>query len=373
MCCCSVRVPTIVACAACGRRQTAGDWRAAGAWEQRRPRPAAAAWRRLLDALREPTTTAVEPAPWRGLTSRAGRPRRGAAPRWVPLAAALALAVSACSQTGGARPASQVVAVPTAAAAVVVSSASPTLDAPTPAPPATAPAEDARLATATVPVPTAAPPAAPTAPAQPTPTGVPGTGAQSEPRSTAASGGVAAPATAAPASAITPRAAAAKPQATAPSTAGTRPPPGTPAAKSSGPPAPDFAVRTLDGKTFSLAEQRGKTVVLLFTASGCGECIPELQALARVHEEYGPRGVEILALSVDPLDDAETFMLMKRAAGPGADYHWALDAKNAVTRAYDVKALETTVIVDPAGRIAYRDQVSTTFPMFKRELDKILG
>src|SRR5581483_8053625 len=210
--------------------------------------PAAAAWRRLLDALREPTTTAVEPAPWRGLTSRAGSPRRGASPRWVPLAAGLALAVTACSPPGGARPASQVVAAPTAAEAVVVSSASPTLDAPTPALAATAPVEDARLATATVPVPTAAPPAAPTAPAQPTPTGVPGTGAQSEPRSTAASGGVAAPA------------AAAKPQATAPSTAGTRPPPGTPAAKSSGPPAPDFAVRTLDGKTFSLAEQRGKTV-----------------------------------------------------------------------------------------------------------------
>jgi thiol-disulfide isomerase/thioredoxin len=86
------------------------------------------------------------------------------------------------------------------------------------------------------------------------------------------------------------------------------------ATKPAGPPAPDFAVQTLDGKPFSLANKRGKTVVVLFTASGCGECIPELQALARVHKAYGPRGVEILALSVDPFDTADSLGAMKQAA-----------------------------------------------------------
>lgn len=280
----------------------------------------------------DPIDPAGASPPRRGRMAHGGRAWTAAVVRWVLLAAGLTLAVAACSPPGGTtRRASQLAAAPTAVAAPLVSSASPA-----PASPPLAP-----TAKATVPAPTATPPATPTAPAEPTRTSGPVASSQSEQHPTSADGGAAA-------------------------TEGT-------VAKPSGPSAPDFAVRTLDGRTFSLAEQRGKTVVMLFTASGCGDCITELQALARVHKEYGRRGVEILALSVDPLDDAETFLLMKRAAGPGADYHWALDAKNAVTRAYDVKALETTVIVDPAGRIAYRDQVSTTFPMFKRELDKILG
>ncbi|MBI2322421.1 MAG: redoxin domain-containing protein, partial [Chloroflexi bacterium] len=37
-------------------------------------------------------------------------------------------------------------------------------------------------------------------------------------------------------------------------------------------PAPDFAVRTLDGRTFRLAEWRGQALVLFFMASWCVSC-----------------------------------------------------------------------------------------------------
>jgi peroxiredoxin len=142
--------------------------------------------------------------------------------------------------------------------------------------------------------------------------------------------------------------------------------------KPAGAPAPAFAIQTLDGQRFALAEQRGKAIVLLFTASGCGECIPEIQALARVHREYGPQEVAILILSVDPFERKEDLLAMKQIA-KGADHAWAIDTDNKVTRAYGVTALETTVIIDRGGRIVYRDQATTSFEVFKRELDTILA
>lgn len=148
----------------------------------------------------------------------------------------------------------------------------------------------------------------------------------------------------------------------------------TAVAKSSNPPAPDFSIQTLDGKPLSLAAMRGKPVVLFFTASSCGSCIPELRGLARIQKEYGPR-VGIVVVSVDPLDTKEDLMRMRSYVGVPIDYPWAIDVDNAVTRAYGVTALETTIMIDGAGRIVYRDQLNTVFAygVFKRELDKILN
>ena len=36
--------------------------------------------------------------------------------------------------------------------------------------------------------------------------------------------------------------------------------------------APDFTLPMIDGSTFTLSEQRGKVVMLQFTASWCGIC-----------------------------------------------------------------------------------------------------
>lgn len=137
-----------------------------------------------------------------------------------------------------------------------------------------------------------------------------------------------------------------------------------------GPPAPDFSVPTLDGGTFTLSEHRGKPVIVFIMAYWCSTCVPEAQALARLHEEYGDR-VTILALDVDPSSTPERLAAFKQFVGD-PDYVWAFDKGAVVTQAYQVRSLDTTFIISPDGRIVYTDAVPTSYDLLKTQLDQLL-
>ena len=70
------------------------------------------------------------------------------------------------------------------------------------------------------------------------------------------------------------------------------------AAKTGGVPAPrtvyDFRVKTIDGADRSLADFRGKTLLIVNTASRCG-FTPQYQSLESLYRKYRARGFEVLA------------------------------------------------------------------------------
>src|SRR3990170_7338311 len=56
-------------------------------------------------------------------------------------------------------------------------------------------------------------------------------------------------------------------------------------------PAPNFELTTLDGKKISLAETKGKPVVLNFWSTWCGPCVAEYQLLRQAGNIYAPQGI----------------------------------------------------------------------------------
>jgi peroxiredoxin len=134
--------------------------------------------------------------------------------------------------------------------------------------------------------------------------------------------------------------------------------------------APDLSLPTLGGSTFSLASQRGKPTVLFFFADTCGSCVPGAQALSKVQHEYGPK-VSIVAVNLNPSATPQDTEQFKQSAGDGA-FTWVLDPEQTAARAYQVTLLDTAVIIDRTGRIAYRDQFSTSYQTLKDELQKLL-
>lgn len=120
-----------------------------------------------------------------------------------------------------------------------------------------------------------------------------------------------------------------------------------------GQPAPEFAAETLDGGRVSLAEFRGKPVVITFWGAGSGECRAEVPLLQQLYWKYGASGVAWIGVSLD--DDvaaARKVIAEKRIPWPqicdGKGEH------GEIAKLYNVDGVPVTYVIDRAGRIAAR-------------------
>ncbi len=139
--------------------------------------------------------------------------------------------------------------------------------------------------------------------------------------------------------------------------------------------APDFSIKTADGATFSLAAQRGHPVALYFMASWCSSCVPGAQSLARAYDEYHSRGLQVLAVDVDPADTLTDLARFRRQVPTGASdggFAWALDQQGLLLRLYNVRALDTTVLIDRQGRLARRSEVPPPYGALKQWIEEVL-
>ena len=66
---------------------------------------------------------------------------------------------------------------------------------------------------------------------------------------------------------------------------------------------PQLSLKDMDGKAHSLADYRGRIVVLNFWATWCVPCKDEMPVFVEAQRKYGQRNLTILAAS---LDDART-------------------------------------------------------------------
>src|ERR671931_2914067 len=61
--------------------------------------------------------------------------------------------------------------------------------------------------------------------------------------------------------------------------------------------APDFNLKTLDGKQVSLGSFKGKPVILWFMATWCPSCVGQADAIKHVSSEYGNK-VNVLVIDL---------------------------------------------------------------------------
>src|SRR2546427_9559050 len=59
-------------------------------------------------------------------------------------------------------------------------------------------------------------------------------------------------------------------------------------------PAPEVTFKDLDGKDVTLAQYKGKVVLVNFWATWCGPCRVEIPWLIEFQQKYGPRGFTVL-------------------------------------------------------------------------------
>jgi thiol-disulfide isomerase/thioredoxin len=72
-----------------------------------------------------------------------------------------------------------------------------------------------------------------------------------------------------------------------------------------GTPAPDFTLKSLDGKEVSLSSLKGKAVMVNFWATWCEPCKIEMPWLVDLQEKYRKDGFEILGVAMDDSSQKE--------------------------------------------------------------------
>lgn len=65
---------------------------------------------------------------------------------------------------------------------------------------------------------------------------------------------------------------------------------------------PDFKLADREGKTRSLADWQGKSLIVNFWATWCAPCRREIPLLGRLQQRYGPDGFQVIGIAADYRD-----------------------------------------------------------------------
>ena len=157
----------------------------------------------------------------------------------------------------------------------------------------------------------------------------------------------------------------------------------------------DFEMKTIDGAKRSLADFKGKVVLVVNVASQCG-LTPQYEGLQKLHEELSGRGFSVLGFPCnqfagqEPGTEAEvktfcethygvTFPLAAKievnGAGRAPLYAWLTTQPTAPEGSGDVKWNFGKFLIDKSGAIAARfdPTVAPGAPELRAAIDKALA
>jgi peroxiredoxin len=112
--------------------------------------------------------------------------------------------------------------------------------------------------------------------------------------------------------------------------------------------APGLVLPGLDGKSYDLASERGRLVVLNFWATWCPPCVAEMPALEKVQRALAAEGLSVVAVSTDEDEQAlrqfvsEQGLTLRVLRDPGG---------RLAASAYRVTGYPETFLIDRSGRI----------------------
>ncbi len=140
-----------------------------------------------------------------------------------------------------------------------------------------------------------------------------------------------------------------------------------------GDPVPELTEETLDGSPFSFAGLRGAPVLVNLWATWCAPCRAETPFLQEIHEAYGPRGLQVVGISMDGAgnrDGVEAFIEEFRVS-----YTMVHDEGAVSMDLFHVIGLPATFLLDSDGRfrLIRLGPVSETDEEFLSTLEELVS
>ena len=155
----------------------------------------------------------------------------------------------------------------------------------------------------------------------------------------------------------------------------------------------DFKAKALSGEDVSLADFRGKVLLIVNTASKCG-FTPQYAGLEKLHEELSPRGFAVLGFPCNQFGQQEpgdaqeiqkfcslsynvTFPMFAKIDVNGASahplYEFLKREKSGLLGIEAIKWNFSKFLVDQEGRVVERYAPTTTPASLKGDIEALLG
>ncbi len=117
---------------------------------------------------------------------------------------------------------------------------------------------------------------------------------------------------------------------------------------------PDFTERDVNGKPLSLADYKGKVVLIDFWATWCGPCLGEIPNVVAAYKKYHDKGFEIIGVSLD----SDRQKLLDFTAQNEMTWQQYFDGRgwsNELAVKFGIKAIPMTFLLDGTGKIIGKD------------------
>jgi cytochrome c biogenesis protein CcmG/thiol:disulfide interchange protein DsbE len=146
--------------------------------------------------------------------------------------------------------------------------------------------------------------------------------------------------------------------------------------------APDFKLEDLSGKPVTLADYKGKALMINFWATWCGPCKLETPWIVELRNEYASKGFEVLGIDSEAedlkADDKDGFAKQKTAVErfvkqEKMPYPVLMNGDSIAKQYGGLDAMPTTFWVDRTGKVVASQMGITSKDDMEEKIKKVLG
>jgi thiol-disulfide isomerase/thioredoxin len=132
----------------------------------------------------------------------------------------------------------------------------------------------------------------------------------------------------------------------------------------------DFTLKDMHDKDVSLADFKGKVLLVDFWATWCGPCKVEIPGFIEMQDKYGPQGFQVVGISID--DKAEQLRPYAEEMKMNYPVLQGLGRDDVTDALGPIFGVPTTLIISRDGRICGKHEGMASKETFENEIKQLL-